>query len=72
MGNEGKINFVREKRNFNKVLMKKVKMSNKRAKKLMSYSPKVHIDEGLPLTISWYLNNEDVLSKSVREVPKIV
>lgn len=68
MGTKEKINFIREKRNFNKLLMKNVRMSNNRAKKLMRYSPKVSIDEGLSLTISWYLNHEDILAKSVRKV----
>ena len=65
MGNEGSLKFVRENRDFSKVLMKSATLSNTRAKKLLRYSPKVSLDEGLPLTISWYLNNEDVLEKAI-------
>jgi UDP-glucuronate 4-epimerase len=59
------IQFTREKRDFERLLLRKAYISNARAKKLLKYTPQFSLDDGLPLTISWYLNNESVLEKSV-------
>jgi nucleoside-diphosphate-sugar epimerase len=60
-----KVRFTREERDFGRLLLKKASMSTTRARKILKYTPQFSLDEGLPLTISWFLNNESVLEKSV-------
>lgn len=66
LGIEKEIKYVQDRKSFDRLLVKSLSISNKRAKKLFNYSPEVSLKEGLSLTVNWYLNNLDVLSKSSR------
>lgn len=68
MGLKKNVEFVKEGKYFNRVFIKSIRINNERAKRILKYSPRVDLDQGLPLTISWYLNNEDVLGKSVTPI----
>ncbi len=61
LGNSGGIKF-RSRRNWDKVLRRKA--SIEKAREILGYDPKISLERGLPLTVSWIKNNWELIEKS--------
>lgn len=62
--NKSDIQFVQHQKDFKNIIQKDAHISIKRAEKILRYTPKINLDEGIKRTVTNYLKNEYILTKS--------